>query len=69
MTEYEMAERQSGNYLRKRKVTLVDFSGTWLKCNERESQWSPNCKPSGRLPRGYWMCPDGYKKEVMNKIS
>lgn len=37
MTEYEMAERPSGNYLRKRKVTLVDFSGSAMsaKANGR----------------------------------
>jgi len=69
MTEHEKAERQWGDHLKKRKVTLIDFSGTWLECDDCGSRWSPNYKPGGKLPRGYWVCPDGCNKDVMKKFS
>jgi hypothetical protein len=31
---------------------------TWLRCMICGMTWSPCILPGGKLPRGYWKCPD-----------
>ena len=30
-----------------------------LQCKNCGQIWSPNLLPGGRLPKGYWRCPNG----------
>ncbi len=40
-------------------VEVVDTHSILLRCEECGQVWSPNLLPNGgRLPRGYWMCPN-----------
>jgi hypothetical protein len=44
--------------LKTKNVTLLDEQRTILKCNNCGQPWSPNIQSGGRLPRGYWKCPN-----------
>jgi transposase len=39
-------------------VTVTDPSRMTVTCNECGTAWSPNIQPGGRLPRGWWRCPN-----------
>lgn len=45
--------------LNKKNVTLLDEKRILLQCNQCGTRWSPNIQEGGRLPRGYWKCPNG----------
>ena len=45
--------------LAKVDVKIVDAHNFWLKCTACGRSWSPNLRARGRLPRGYWQCPEG----------
>ncbi len=45
--------------LKKVGVTITDIRRTMLRCDKCGQYWSPNIQPGGRLPRGYWKCPNG----------
>jgi len=45
--------------LRKAGVILVSVDRLLLQCNQCGQQWSPDLGRGGRLPRGYWHCPNG----------
>lgn len=51
--------RYSAAELAKVDVELTDASRVWLACNNCGQQWSPNILPGGKLPSGYWKCPNG----------
>jgi hypothetical protein len=40
-------------------VVVRSTSAIWLECRDCGQQWSPLLRPGGKLPRGYWRCPDG----------
>jgi len=54
LTDHEMA---------KVGVKILDPHGVWLQCERCGAKWSPNIQPGGRLPRGYWKCPNGCNVE------
>ena len=45
--------------LRKRGVLLLDPSRVLLECEQCGQRWSPNLLSGGRMPKGYWHCPNG----------
>jgi hypothetical protein len=49
--------------LKKNGVTLLDEKRIILKCNHCGQIWSPNIQSGGRLPKGYWKCPNGCNYE------
>jgi hypothetical protein len=40
-------------------VHIRDFSRGILNCNSCERGWAYMLRPGGKLPRGYWRCPEG----------
>lgn len=51
--------RFSERELAKVGVEIVDLDQTILHCKKCGQGWSPNIQPGGKLPRGYWKCPNG----------
>jgi len=49
--------------LRKVGVELTNRWKVEMKCLWCGQSWTPNFLPNGRLPRGYWQCPNGCNKE------
>lgn len=45
-------------YLQSRGVRLVDFNHLRLECLACGQHWSPMLGDRGRLPRGYFYCPN-----------
>ena len=45
---------------RQKNVTVDDESVRLVViCNQCGAKWSPNLRTGGRLPRGWWKCPNG----------
>jgi len=44
--------------LKQKDVTLLDERHIILECNQCGMRWSPNILEGGRLPKGYWRCPN-----------
>ncbi len=40
-------------------VEVVDESRILLRCMTCGQTWSPDLQAHGKLPRGYWKCPNG----------
>jgi len=40
-------------------VEIVSATNLRLRCKECACVWTPNILPGGKLPHGYWKCPDG----------
>jgi hypothetical protein len=40
-------------------VDVLDHNRIVLRCRECMQEWSPDIQPGGRMPRGYWKCPNG----------
>lgn len=51
--------RYSERELAKVGVQVVDFKHACLKCETCGQVWSPMIRRGGKLPRGYWQCPNG----------
>jgi hypothetical protein len=51
--------RFTAGQMEKVGVEIRDSSKTLLACKECGQVWSPNLLKGGRLPRGYWRCPQG----------
>ena len=54
--------------LAKHNVKLVSKDAAasgqiWLTCDKCGARWSPNLQKGGRLPRGFWRCPNGCNAE------
>jgi hypothetical protein len=49
--------------LRKVGVEIICPDEKVLKCQKCGVVWSPNIRPGGRLPRGWWQCPNGCNTE------
>jgi hypothetical protein len=45
--------------LSKAGVEIVDEASVHLRCQACGQVWSPNFLSGGRLPKGYWHCPNG----------
>jgi hypothetical protein len=45
--------------LKKVGVVLLDKKDISLACENCGRQWSPMVGREGRLPKGYWRCPEG----------
>jgi hypothetical protein len=59
-TEAKKPSRYSEPELAKVGVEIIgDKSHIRLACKHCGQNWSPNIQPGGRLPRGYWKCPNG----------
>ncbi len=55
----QLPRNSSEKELAKVKVRVVDRNRIWLQCDDCGQKWSPELLRSGRLPRGYWKCPNG----------
>jgi hypothetical protein len=44
--------------LKQKNVILLDDRRIILQCNNCGQTWSPNLLEKGRLPKGYWKCPN-----------
>jgi len=51
--------RLTDGQMKKVGVTITSKHNTALRCDSCGSVWSPNIQPGGRLPSGYWKCPNG----------
>lgn len=49
--------------LKQHGVSLIDERRIMLQCNSCGKGWSPNIQSGGRLPKGYWKCPNGCNHE------
>lgn len=38
----------------------------WCRCQQCGQVWSPTLQTEGRLPRGWWKCPNGCNSDVKN---
>ena len=52
-------QKYSKPQLEKVGVQILDAGRVQLQCKKCEQPWSPNLKNGGRLPKGYWHCPNG----------
>jgi len=48
----------SGPQLAKLGVQILNRYDLELQCLTCGERWSPRPHPDGRLPRGYWKCPN-----------
>lgn len=53
-----MTVRLTKKSLEKVGVELVSKEQVQLRCMQCGQSWSPNLKTAGRLPRGWWKCPN-----------
>lgn len=60
---YQENEMKSENELRRLGVCILDKDRLWFQCMECKQKWSPNLLEHGRLPKGYWKCPNGCNNE------
>lgn len=51
--------RYSEKELKKVGVEIINKDSVRLKCTKCNATWSPNLQEGGRLPKGYWKCPNG----------
>lgn len=52
-------KRCSKPELEKVGVEIVNPNTMLLKCKACQQPWSPILRSGGRLPKGYWHCPNG----------
>ena len=45
-------------------VEVISQHNVWLRCKQCGQAWSPNLGREGRLPRGYWRCPNGCNADL-----
>jgi len=51
--------RLTDGELRKFGITMTDKRSLRFVCNTCGMKWSPVLLKGGRLPRGWWECPEG----------
>jgi hypothetical protein len=51
------------NEMNKVGVTITDAYRIRLQCKSCGCAWSPNLQSEGKLPKGYWRCPNGCNKD------
>lgn len=44
--------------LKSRGVKMIQSNPMWLQCDSCGAKWSPDMQRGGRMPRGYWKCPN-----------
>jgi hypothetical protein len=44
---------------RRHEVRCIDRHSGFYQCDGCGQVWSPNLGAGGRLPRGWWRCPNG----------
>lgn len=49
--------------LRKKNIELVDHASMLFRCKVCRHEWIPEIERGGRLPVGYWKCPNGCNVE------
>lgn len=59
MVEKQQPNRFTEQELRKFSVQILDHHTLHLRCEQCGQIWAPNLGAGGRLPRGYWHCPNG----------
>lgn len=59
MNTFSRPRQYSVSQLAKAGVDLEDLDRAILRCTECGQGWSPNFQRGGKLPRGYWKCPNG----------
>jgi len=47
------------------RITAVDAHRGLYCCDHCRQVWSPKLRSGGRLPRGWWRCPNGCNAEVL----
>jgi hypothetical protein len=52
-------KRLTSGELKKVGVNLLDKRKIKLECKKCGQIWSPNFQSGGKLPKGYWRCPNG----------
>ncbi len=45
-------------------IEILDHDPVNLRCATCGQTWLPNLKEGGRLPAGYWKCPNGCNAEA-----
>lgn len=45
--------------LEKARIESIDENRLIYRCKECGQIWSPNIQTGGRIPRGWWRCPNG----------
>ena len=63
MSKSKIFVRFNESSLEKVNVKIADKKRTVLKCKSCNQTWSPNLQINGRLPRGWWKCPNGCNKQ------
>ena len=53
-----------GNRNEMAQITMIDQHHRMYRCNTCRTQWSPNLLKGGKLPKGYWKCPNGCNAKV-----
>jgi hypothetical protein len=51
--------RRTERQLAKVGVEIINPHHLLLACKECSYAWQPMIQPGGKLPRGYWQCPQG----------
>lgn len=59
MTTNAQPRRCTERELARFGVTLSNPNGVQLTCDACGQSWSPILRAGGRMPRGYWRCPNG----------
>jgi hypothetical protein len=52
-------KRLTSGEMKKVGVNLLGKRNIKLECKKCGQAWSPNFQSGGRLPKGYWKCPNG----------
>ena len=48
-----------------RKARISRIGPGLYRCNQCGETWSPNLMHGGRLPKGWWRCPNGCNNDVI----
>ena len=60
LTDYELA---------KVGVEITNRGNIWLRCKLCGKNWSPNIQTGGKMPRGYWKCPNGCNEGLTESLA
>jgi hypothetical protein len=52
-------KKVSNDELKKVGVKIISRHTVLLECESCGQRWAPNIQGEGRMPRGYWKCPNG----------
>jgi hypothetical protein len=63
MSSYDEIKESFKKDCRKHRIKLLDASHLHFECEKCGQIWSPNIQTGGRMPRGWWKCPNGCNVE------